>query len=850
MSARCGDDLPLASGAATQLARRALDVFERSLDVATVERPAWVLAACADDAALLEAVRKLQHADGHVDGFLAGEFSGRSLLAAMGNRIGPYRLDRLIAEGGMGAVYLAHRDDGAYRQDVAIKLIRPLLLDADLIRRFESERQILAQLKHPNIAQMIDGGTTPDGTPFVVMEYIEGMTITDYCTRLHLGLRARLDLFRGVCAAVQAAHRNLIVHRDLKPGNILVTADGIPKLLDFGIAKILQAGDRVEAAQATALALTPEYASPEQFQKLGVTTSSDVYSLGVLLYELLSGVRPYALENLTPMQAERLICREVPDPPSAAVLQRSSSSESRKTGRALRGDLDTITLMALRKEPERRYGSVQELSDDLHRYLRGLPINARRDSMLYRLGRFGSRYRWGLAAACLLLVSMLAGITATSWQARRAQAQAARAETEQAKAENLSAFFENILMSPSTQWLSKIGKGPQVTMAEVLEIASQRADAELASQPETHAEVLDTIGQSLQGMGLYDQARDNAARAVAIADAKLPSTHHLRADAYYHLAQAHHLKGEFAPAEQAYRHAIAVGAEILPARGETLALMHNDLSVLLGTTARFAEAEIEQTEAIRLQRLRMGSEINPPIAIGTGNLGALRMYQGDLEGALSAFDEALGMFATLPGETYVESTFALLNRSILHSIRGKFEEAGRDADKALEIGRERYGEEHPFYALLILRGVESGIALDRMAQLDQQLAAARRIFEQRLDPMHPYQARLRLAAASLHLAKAEYADARDALREALRILEAQALFGAHPDRIHARVLAEMGKAELRLGHHDVARPLLEKSLELEQALFGPDVDESRRVQELLQQAGPSDGAMVPASTRE
>ncbi|HEX6729147.1 MAG TPA: protein kinase, partial [Pyrinomonadaceae bacterium] len=366
-----------------------------------------------------------------------------------GSRIGAYRVLREIGHGGMGTVYLAARDDDQFRQQVAIKLIKTGLGGTETRRRFQNEMQILADLNHPNIARLFDGGQTADGAPFLVMEYIEGKPVNQYCDDHELSMEQRLKLYCLVCDAVQYAHQHLIVHRDIKPGNILVTAEGIPKLVDFGIAKLLSQAGYASKETSTATAMhfmTPEYASPEQIRAMPVTTATDVYSLGVVLYELLSGRPPYRFRSRMPHEVAKVICDQDPEPPSASIftqpdfektdlgaqtpswtndLQRSAITKLRKR---LEGDLDNIVLMAMRKEPERRYSSVAQLAEDIHRHLDGLPVRARKDTFIYRAGKFVRRQKVGVAATVLIAISVLLGIIATVKENRVARAERARAE--------------------------------------------------------------------------------------------------------------------------------------------------------------------------------------------------------------------------------------------------------------------------------------------------------------------------------------------------------------------------------------------------------------------------------------
>jgi serine/threonine protein kinase len=411
-------------------------VFEQALELPTEERQVFLQRTCNGDEELRREVQSLL--DSHSE---SGSFiDDRSQFYQEFDRsdspqsqvIGHYRVVRELGRGGMGAVYLAERAD-EYKKLVAIKLIKRGMDTDSVLRRFRNERQILAGFDHPNVARLFDGGTTEDGLPYFVMEYIEGLPIDEYCNRAALSIPDRLKLFREVCAAVSYAHRHLVIHRDIKRSNILVTADGVPKLLDFGIAKILQTGEGAPTfATMTGLRLmTPEYASPEQVRGEPVTTATDVYSLGVILYELLTGQFPYHFSSQTPRDIEHAITTTQPDKPST-VTTRSTSSFPEKlrieNRKRLRGDLDNIVLMALRKEPERRYQSVEQFSEDIRRHLEARPIFARKDTAGYRAGKFVRRNKVALAAAALIFLSLVGGIIATNSALHRAEREKTRAE--------------------------------------------------------------------------------------------------------------------------------------------------------------------------------------------------------------------------------------------------------------------------------------------------------------------------------------------------------------------------------------------------------------------------------------
>ena len=400
---------------------RVQELFDAAVERPRGDRRGWLEQACGDDPGLCEEVLSLltEEATDRLGPILAGAaevaLAGRDGLEPgsdrIGETIGRWRLEREIGRGGMGVVYQASRDDGEFSHRVAIKIVRDRLSDPESLRRFRTEREILARLNHPNIARLLDGGTTRDGAPYVVMEQVEGVPLDRYCRDRALEVDDRLRLFATLCDAVHEAHRNLIVHRDLKPSNVLVTGDGTPKLLDFGIARLLASSDGQgeELTRTGSRVLTPRYASPEQVRGEPVQTASDVYSLGVMLYELLTGRSPYDADDDGPGSLERAICESDPEPPSTAAVKGGvPAGRSRPIARrTLAGDLDNIVLMALRKEPVRRYASAAELAEDVRRYLDGMPVIARPSTWSYRTTRFVGRHRVAVTAAVLVLVTLL-----------------------------------------------------------------------------------------------------------------------------------------------------------------------------------------------------------------------------------------------------------------------------------------------------------------------------------------------------------------------------------------------------------------------------------------------------------
>jgi serine/threonine protein kinase len=422
-------------------------LFEQALDQAPELRTAFLKEACGNDADLLDAVQNMLAADQHPSPFDQPVHAERptSIENFEGRRIGSYLIHEQIGQGGMGVVYRAERADETFQKTVAFKVVRPATVSEEVLKRFHQERLILAALEHPCIARLIDGGSTPEGLPYLVMEYVEGTPIDQYCDEHRINVSERLRLFRSVCDAVQYAHRNLVVHRDLKPSNILVTHSGEVKLLDFGIAKLLGNRDGETTIYATRQGIhlmTPEYASPEQIKAEPITTSTDVYSLGVVLYELLTGHRPYRIKSRLLHELARVICEEEPTRPSTVIHQVETDGDEKspititpeqisqvregkpaKLKKRLSGDLDNILLLALRKEPQCRYSSVEQFREDVERHLAGLPVRAQTDSLWYRTRKFVRRNRMGVAAAAMLGAALIT-VGASIWQASDARGRA------------------------------------------------------------------------------------------------------------------------------------------------------------------------------------------------------------------------------------------------------------------------------------------------------------------------------------------------------------------------------------------------------------------------------------------
>jgi serine/threonine-protein kinase len=729
-------------------------ILKSAVECDTGRRAAFVAEVCADDEQLrIEVESLLRHQQPAAD-FIeesAFEVTARMLAdgedeSAIGRHIGPYRITGEIGRGGMGAVYLAVRDDEQYQKQVAIKLVKRGMDTDAVIRRFRNERQILAQLEHPNIARLIDGGTTEDGLPYFVMEYVEGLPIDAYCDSHKLSTDERLKLFRAACSAVQFAHQNLVIHRDLKPNNIMVTAEGVPKLLDFGIAKVLHADSSLPTEMTvTALrVMTPEYASPEQIRGETIMTASDVYSLGVVLYELLTGQRPYQIKSKEPFEIARIICEKEPGrpsgtgrtdafraPTSVGFLRRVVGALGRPSGRAqqpkrlltrgararttlnlksLRGDLDNIVLMAMRKEPQRRYSSVEQFSEDIRRHLEGLPVIARKDTLSYRSAKFIGRNRVAVAAAALVCLTLLAGIVATTREAkvaaREAKLSAGERDTariETAKAERINKFLQDMLSSADANWYSSGhgGKGEDTKVVDVLNQAAQRLETDLSDQPEVKAELYRTIGTTYLALGRFKSAVPQFQASLKIYRELYGEKHLKVAAALYYLAASLSAADDRASAEPLYREALEM-QRALPG-GDNVYLFHivREYSRILLTNGDAARAEPLMLEAVELARKHYGND-HMTMGVAYENLGLMYEGDGELDKAEAEYQQALDVFNRTSEASSATRISTLVNLSRVLGKRQKYQEAERLLGQALELFRTST-DRNEFYLGNILR---------------------------------------------------------------------------------------------------------------------------------------------------
>jgi len=686
-------------------------IVKRALKLGPRERGQFVRTACGQDITLLSGVLTALGEDARDPAFW-DEPADPDLeplepaIGMEGQRLGPYRIERKLGTGGMGDVYLAERADDEYQQRVAIKLVRAGVYSAQVQSRLRMERQILARLEHPNIARLLDGGRAPDGTPYLVMEYIDGEPIDTYCDRRRLTLDARIALVRTICTAVHYAHQNLIVHRDLKPNNILITPDGVPKLLDFGIAKLLDTRQSLHTLAVTHMdyrVMTPAHASPEQVRGDVITTASDIYVLGVLIYELLTGRRPFQLTGSRITDLERIICEQEPMAPSAMVMKTADDSPAladeiascrsttvSRLGRDLKGDLDNIVLMAMRKDAGRRYRSAEQLAADLERHANGQPVAATRDTWLYRTRKFVGRHAVAVAAAALGIV-LLAGFSViTLVQAQRIASERDIAALERTRAERVSSFLVELfeLSDPSKS------RGNQVTARELLDIGARRVSAGLADQPETRATLLGTIGRVYGSLGLYNDAIALQREALESRRKLFGPQHPEVARAMAGLGDALREQGELAEAETYLTQALAMQRDLLGSRAVEIAPTLMALGQLaqqrgsLDTAERFLEQGLDiYRQHQMLQRSEAASIFN--------DLAGLALQRGQYDRAALLYKTALDIDRTALGQDHPQVGMHIQNLALTLQQQGKLAEAAPLYRESVDLMQRVLGTNHP-----------------------------------------------------------------------------------------------------------------------------------------------------------
>jgi eukaryotic-like serine/threonine-protein kinase len=788
-------------------------------------RAAWLAAIAARDAALGAELRslladheRLQHA-----GFLEGASSvfqpPAGTLASEGQIIGAYRLRALIGQGGMGSVWLAERCDGRFEGRAAVKLLNLARVSRAREERFRREGNFLAKVTHSHIAHLIDAGVSASGQPYLVLEHVNGRPIDRYCDEQTLGIEARLTLFLDVLEAVAHAHANLIVHRDIKPANVLVSVEGEVKLLDFGIAKLLDDGLRDGAAvdEASDLTLeagaplTPQYAAPEQVAQGPVTVATDIHALGMLLYVLLTGQHPAGAAVSSPVTLLRAIVEVEPRRMSDAVVGGNGTPEQlaghaarrattiSRLRRTLRGDLDTIVAKTLKKTASERYVSVSALADDVRRYLGHEPISARADSAGYRAARFVRRHIRGVAAAAVFVV-LLAGVT--MFYTTRLAAERDRAQREAAKAARVSEALSGLLRGADP--IANRATPDGFTVTGLLDAATDRVETELADQPDAQAEIFTIIGRMYRRVGMYDKAQHLLERALASGRAAFGPEHANVAQTLNDLGGLAAEKGDYATAAASLESALSIRRRIYGPEHTNVADTLAELGRIYQDQGLNTRAEPLHREALAIRRKLLGDE-HGETAVSLSDLASVLRLNGDLEGAEALLRQSLAVHRRTRGDTHAMTATTLHDVALTTGARGDQASAESMFRQAMEIHRRALGDTHPLVAVTLnslsrlLR--EQGRYDEAVDALQKALAIARPA----LGNDHQLVAIYALNLASVHLARGEPAVAEPLIRDALRIrlLAPQAV----PNR--RRILPEddwsIGAAKSLLGSALTAR---------------------------------------------
>jgi serine/threonine-protein kinase len=813
----------------------AAKVFKQAVDRRVEHRSAFLDEACGDDLELRREVESLLKFNEHGNQFLeepAIDIALESILQTAlkpDQHVGNYKIVSHIGSGGMGEIYLAY--DEKLNRRVALKLVRFGIGGEETARHFRREAQILASLNHPNIAQLYGAEITPEGISFLVMEYVEGIRIDTYCADNQLPIRDRLEMFRRVCGGVHYAHQRLIIHRDIKPANILITKEAEPKLLDFGIAKLLDPEGSMTGEQTMtfAAAMTPEYASPEQVRGEPMTTASDVYSLGVILYELLAGQRPYRIKRRSPAEIARAVTEEEPLRPSTAISKTKNS-------KLLKGDLDNVVLKAMRKEPPRRYSSVAQFSEDVRRYLQGQTVIAHKDTIGYRTRKFVTRHKAGAAAAALIALSLVAGVVATIWQATLARYQARiamqerdHARTETAKAQRINQFLQEMIgySGGTTPGSPSRPKGRDATVIDMLDDASKRVETELNDQPEVKAEMLSTIGTTYVVLANYGAARRFLGEAYDLNLKLYGPEGRSTATVMYRTANLSYLTGDYATAESWIRKALPVyRKEATKADFEfwLLPAILSDAAFIMRSRGHLDEAEVLWRECLscapRLDAKHRASADNPKTF-----LAQLYMDRGDIKRAEAMASEA-NKSLRAQGNPFGLAQ-SLIDLGNVRRLQGRYPEAESLIDEGTKLFAKSQGEDHPNVAFGLTSLATAYYYEGRYDLAEQEARKALAIAEKSSKTSHTY-ARASAILGRILSTTGRARDAEPLLRDALAVLEPRVPRQSNP---MATMLGNLGDCLAAQARYAEAEPLLNESYTILRAVHvaqSPALDEARQ----------------------
>ena len=785
--------------------RQIEDVFTAVVEAPPAERDDRLRALCGSDAALAAEVAGLLASDARFGTHVASVPGVH--VSHTGLRLGHYQVDELIARGGMGAVYRAHRADDQFRHHVAVKVVDQRLSGEDLAARFRVERQILAGLEHPNITRLLDGGVTDNDEPYLVMELLDGKPITEFADAGRLDIEARVRLFLQVCTGVAYAHRSLVLHRDLKPSNILVTADGQAKIVDFGTATLLEPERLATTSRAP---LTPAYASPEQLTGRAVGTSSDQYSLGLVLYELLCGTTPFGQRTSLIMAIERALAGAEVAAPAEMIAE--GAAEVRGTSRArlrrqLGGDLGTIMRKAVSQDPASRYASVSQFADDLERWLAGQPIVGRPPSFTYEAARFVGRHRVAVGVAAALFLSLLAATATSVYQARVAR-------TESSKTRQLNSFLTSMLSSANPMWTNaNAARAGSITVREVLDGASQQIASELSGSPDVEAEMRRTLGSTYIGLGVVDRAAEHLDRAIELDRAIGNRIGEAKSQIWRcHLLM---LRAQYQEAETLCRQTLVEARVFGPAADPQFFYMAvSDLSTAISFQRPGDEESLtlmrEVIDAADRYQLNSGG-----VAVVTSNLAHALVRLGRLDEAEAALRESKRRFDAMPSPP-VDRGYMLRLMSAVSFHRGDYVEAERLAGEALEFILKHRPVEHPHTPYFQSTWGRALVATGQLERARKVLADSLAHYQRMRPPGH-----FELVYALVPIGALERAEGR--LQESERVLrEARKILLENPAQkdSSAGAAGELGLTLRALGRTAEADALLKESYDQYRELFG------------------------------
>ncbi|NOX66722.1 MAG: tetratricopeptide repeat protein [Chlorobi bacterium] len=750
-------------------------IFEKALELDKNKREGYFESLPENQRIYIKEVKSLITSYETTDDFLEIASTGNEIFSydenqpnpLIGKHIGSYLIEGEVGFGGMGIVLIGKRDDKEFEQKVAIKILKQGLSTKYLVKRFETERQILANLQHPNIAKLFDGGTTDDGLPYLIMEFIDGIPITEYCDKHKLNIKKRLKLFQSVCDAVQYAHQNLVIHRDIKPGNILVNKEGRPKLLDFGVAKLL--GDENNLTKTRMWHLTPEYASPEQILGENITTSSDIYSLGVLLYQLLTGCQPYKINNSSPFAISKIITEEKIAKPSEIKRTSESSGDletceedAGKVSNLLKGDLDNIILKAMRKDTAQRYKSVQELSDDIDRHLKGLPVIARKDTIPYKLSKFVKRHKVGVSLFILTNIIIFLSIAAIVYQGEIAAEERDKARIENKKFIKVNSFLQQMLSSVDP---SEIGR--DVKVYDILEKAANDVETELTDQPEIEASIRSTLGNTYVNLGEYDKGKPFLDKALTINENIFGKESEQTAQSLHDLALYYDWVGDYKIADSLYSRSIEIFRKVLNKPTKRFADALNDYAITTMNVGHYEKADKLYNEAIDIA-LSLYGEKNRNTAVFMNNLALNSLDAGDLDEAEKYFKRSLAIIIELLGENRPEVGSNYNNLAYLYMVKNEYELAEEYLQKSYQLKVALKGEDHSDVGLALNNLGVINIRMGNYVQAEKYLSKAIEQYRKSLDATHPLVALSQYWLGKTFLETERFDKAEDVLRKSLK----------------------------------------------------------------------------------